>query len=300
MEQKLITFMRLWKTQKGDPMWQCRTSDGEKVNAFISSNPSRHTFGLFEKADYSAFLNILSEGEQITWNACPIKVTMRKSGEYWELCSVETREPDALPDVPYSPVAAFWEGKAISTAKRIIGSYPVAIFDCETTGLDMATAEIVSMGMVLTKRELGASLPNHINYLVKPSNLAALEATKHIHGITAEQVVSYPSFAEYYDRLNTIIGKSTLVVYNAGFDPLMLDLECERAGRAPFDFRYIFDAMQIVSWFFHEPNGFGWRQWKLVEAAEKLGIEVETAHDALADAITTFKVLSAIAAKDAS
>lgn len=258
METKLITFMRKWKTNKGDPMWQCRTSDGEKVNAFVSDSPNRDTFRFFVEADYSAFLNILSEGEQITWNAKPIKVTMQKNGEWWELCGVEMREPDALPDVPYSPVAAFWEGKAIAACQRVINSHTVAIFDCETTGLDMGTAEIVSMGIVFPYYPYPRS-----RFSIKPSNMSALAATTHIHGITPDDVADEFPFVDYYERLCALLGGFTLVVYNASFDPVMLDLECERAGRDPIEFNRIVDAMQIVSWYFHESSGFGWRPWKI-------------------------------------
>jgi DNA polymerase III subunit epsilon len=132
---------------------------------------------------------------------------------------------------------------------------------------------------------------------VKPRDIARLNNTVDIHGITPEMVEFAPTFPDVYQSIHKFLNGAPWIVYNASFDPHVLEQNCLMHGLAPIVNIGINDAMQMVAEYFGDWDKVyqRFKNKKLTEAAEALGIMVSNAHNALADAETTYKVVQALA-----
>lgn len=296
----VISMKRGATSGSGSPMWRCETREGERVNIFKHSDASRDNFHLFDQAGYAADLEAAPLDIIVYWQQFPIEIGVERAGQFWNIVAVTARPDGAIPDDPYTPDPDFWRAKAIAAARDVFNPMqPAPAFsDVETTGTGRS-AEIISLAMYTIKD--GQIIPI-FDTLIRPDKPERAAALTHVHSITADMLRDAPSFAHVYDKgLENVLDCTSLVVYNADFDPLMLDLACERYTLPPLTPVRIIDAMQIVAWFFHEyePKWRNFKSLKLTDAAERLGVAVEQAHNASSDAKTMIEVLRKIAEMEA-
>ncbi len=168
---------------------------------------------------------------------------------------------------------------------------PLAFFDLETTGTNVASDRIVEIAILkvypdgrIEKRpnmEAGQG-----RLLVNPERPIPLE-TSLIHGIYDEDVANAPTFAQLADKLFKFIYDSDLAGYNSNkFDVPILAEEFLRCG---IDFsvedRNLVDVQNI----------FHLMEQRTLKAGYKFycGKDLTNAHEAMADVEATYEILLA-------
>jgi len=161
---------------------------------------------------------------------------------------------------------------------RKLSALAYVVFDLETTGLDTANDEIVSVGAV---RVLGTRVLAGESFatLVDPGRPIP-PASIVFHGIEDKAVAGAPKPADAARALKGFAHDAVLVAHNAAFDLAFLRRAADAAGieidNPPFD------TLLIARWLFpdladHSLDGL----------ARRLGIEIGRRHSALDDARAT-------------
>jgi DNA polymerase-3 subunit epsilon len=171
----------------------------------------------------------------------------------------------------------------------------LAVFDLETTGVDVDTSRIVSACIAVLEPD--GSLHAQFTWLADPE-IEIPEGASAVHGITTERAREDGRTAE------TVVGEITatirtllavgipLVVYNAPYDLSLLDRECRRHRVEPLGSPHpVIDPLVIDKAVDRYRKG----KRTLVAAAERYGVDLDDAHDAAADAIAAGRVAQAIA-----
>jgi DNA polymerase-3 subunit epsilon len=164
------------------------------------------------------------------------------------------------------------------TGARKLSALAYVVFDLETTGLDTAADEIVSVGAV---RVLGTRVLAGESFatLVDPGRPIP-PASIVFHGIEDKAVAGAPKPADAARALKSFAHDAVLVAHNAAFDLAFLRRAADAAGieidNPPFD------TLLIARWLFpdladHSLDGL----------ARRLGIEIGRRHSALDDARAT-------------
>ena len=177
----------------------------------------------------------------------------------------------------------------------------LAVFDLETTGLDLEQARIVT-ACAVTIDEQGQVSDSNTEWLADPG-IEIPEAASNVHGITtdiarakgrnAKEVVS-----EIIETLRGFFSAGIPVVaYNAPYDFTILHHEALRNGLEPLS-----NPMPIIDPLILDKFVDQYRSGKrtLQAAASVYGVQLSDAHNATADAIAAGKVAQAIARKYAS
>jgi DNA polymerase-3 subunit epsilon len=174
----------------------------------------------------------------------------------------------------------------------------LAVFDLETTGLDLVEARIVTACAVAID-EQGQVTGANIEWLADPG-IEIPEAASNVHGVTTEiarargrnskEVVS-----EILEALRGFFRAGIPVVaYNAPYDFTILHYEALRNGLEPLsDPKPIIDPLVLDKFVDQYRSG----KRTLQVAASVYGVELSDAHNATADAIAAGKVAQAIALK---
>lgn len=173
----------------------------------------------------------------------------------------------------------------------------LAVFDLETTGVDVSSARIVTahVGVIGPSGEPIEAR----SWLADPGIGIPAEATA-VHGITSERARAEgrPAgevVAEIVDALRALLARPLpLVVYNAPYDLSLLRHEALRYGVAP-----LVDPQPIVDPLVIDKAVDRYRKGKrtLEAAAAHYGVVLTGAHDAAADAIAAGRVAQALARK---
>ncbi|HNS17545.1 MAG TPA: 3'-5' exonuclease [Bacteroidales bacterium] len=160
---------------------------------------------------------------------------------------------------------------------------PIAFFDLETTGTDIAADRIVEISIIKLSPDGSEKIRTH---LVNPT-IPIPESSSRIHNITDEMVSDKPTFAELAGDLAAFIAGCDLGGYNIiKFD---IPLLAEEFLRADVDFdlknRRIIDVQNI----FHKMEP------RTLRAAYKFYCSKEHsgAHSAEADTLVSLEVLKA-------
>lgn len=118
------------------------------------------------------------------------------------------------------------------------------VMDTETTGLDPFDGHrIVEIG--------GVELLNHVptgrvyHQYINPERDMPTEAFE-VHGISAEQLVGEPVFAQIADDFLTFVGDAKLVIHNASFDMKFINAELKWLGRDPLPHEQAVDTLAIA------------------------------------------------------
>ena len=166
---------------------------------------------------------------------------------------------------------------------------PLVVFDLETTGLDNKYDRVVQMAFV--RLDPGEE-PKTWKYLINPE-MHIPEEVSEIHGITDEDVKDAPKFREVADEVLDIFEGACISGFNsASFDVPFILQEFKRcASHRGKDIRKIAEAEQIdVQHLYRDYNP----RTLVAAVMEYTGINLEDAHDALADTEATMKLLGAL------
>ncbi|MGV9770331.1 exonuclease domain-containing protein [Microbacterium sp. NPDC003461] len=171
----------------------------------------------------------------------------------------------------------------------------VAVFDLETTGVDVENDRIVTAYVGLLDSS-GAVL--HAESWLADPGIEIPEGATAVHGITtaharAEGRPAHEVVAEIVDALRTILaGGIPIVAYNAAFDLSMLKHEAQRHGLEP-----IADPHPVIDPLVIDKTVDRFRKGKrtLDVVAAHYAVALEAAHEASADAIAAGRVALAIA-----
>ena len=171
----------------------------------------------------------------------------------------------------------------------------LAVFDLETTGIDVDTCRIVTAhvgvlgasGEVLERRE----------WIVDPG-VEIPTAASLIHGVTTERArldgqAAPTAVAEIVAALTEVAGRGLpIVAYNASYDLSLLEREAIRYGIVPLP-----GPGPVIDPLVIDKAVDRYRRGKrtLTAAAEHYGVALPNAHDAGADAVAAGRVAQAIA-----
>ena len=158
----------------------------------------------------------------------------------------------------------------------------LVFFDIESTGLNVMRDRIIQIGLMKFLKDGGE--PEELELLINPGIPIGEEAMK-IHGITPNDVARKPVFEQVAQQLFDFIGDADLGGYNISrFDVPLLMEEFARVGMDfNIDNRRFVDVQRIF--YKMEPRN--------LRAAVKFycGMDMEDAHDAMADVRATVDVL---------
>ncbi len=164
-----------------------------------------------------------------------------------------------------------------------------AVVDVETTGFSPIRDRIVELAVVVLDpggREIDAFAT-----LLDPG---CGPGPTHVHGITAEDLVGAPTFAEVHPHLATLLSGRVLVGHNvARFDLEFVREECRRVGGAPL---VVGDVPMIDTMTVGRDHLGLYGRSKLVDCCDYFGIVWEDHHSALGDARATAALCSAMRA----
>jgi DNA polymerase-3 subunit epsilon len=174
----------------------------------------------------------------------------------------------------------------------------LAVFDLETTGLDLEQARIVTACAVLID-EIGQVTGSNSEWLANPG-IEIPEAASIVHGVTTEKArangrSSKEVISEILQTLRGFFNAGIAVVaYNAPYDFTILHHEALRNGLEPLsDPRPIIDPLVLDKFVDQYRSG----KRTLQVAASVYGVQLSDAHNATADAVAAGKVAQAIALK---
>lgn len=176
----------------------------------------------------------------------------------------------------------------------------LAVFDLETTGVDVRTARIVTACIAVL--DASGAVTSRRDWLADPG-VEIPEGAAAIHGITTAQAraqgrpapeVVTEIVAELRAHLQSDV---PLVVYNAPYDLTLLRFEALRHGVAP-----LLDPHPVIDPLVIDKAVDRYRRGKrtLTAAAAHYGVDLDGAHDAGVDAIAAGHVARAIAVAHAS
>jgi DNA polymerase III subunit epsilon len=155
--------------------------------------------------------------------------------------------------------------------------------DQETTGLNAASDRVIEIGAV--KFRNGKIIESR-SWLIDPG-IPIPEESIRIHHIAPDMVAGRPSFKSVYPEFKDFVRDTVVLCHNAPFDVGFLRAETERSGLPRLD-NQVLDTLRLArSWF---PNAPG---HSLEALAAHLGIELKSAHRALADASALVAVFMA-------
>lgn len=152
------------------------------------------------------------------------------------------------------------------------------VFDCETTGLNCEVNEIIEIGAV---KIVNGKIKEQFQTFICPENEIPEEITN-LTTITNDMVKNSPTNNQAIVDFYKFCEDCTLVGYNVEFDIGFIKNGGKKAG---LDFcNDKIDAMEVAKKKLYLPR------YKLINVVEALGIELNNAHRAIADAIATAEV----------
>jgi DNA polymerase-3 subunit epsilon len=171
----------------------------------------------------------------------------------------------------------------------------IAVFDLETTGLDLTDARIVTACAVELDAE-GNVVGTNAEWLANPGIEIPSQASD-VHGVTTEIAIrdGRPAKEVVGELLETLRGFFSrglpVVAYNAPYDFTILHYEALRHGFEPLKLGSVIDPLVIDK--FKDKYRKGKR--RLENAAEFYKVPLADAHNATADAVAAGRVAQAIA-----
>ena len=119
------------------------------------------------------------------------------------------------------------------------------IFDTETTGLSARDGDrVIEIGAIEMINRVPTGKTFH--EFLDPGDRQVHPDAEAIHGISNEQLVGKPTFADLLDKFLDFFGHGTLIAHNATFDVGFLDAELKRVGKPPIDPSRVIDTLQIA------------------------------------------------------
>lgn len=165
--------------------------------------------------------------------------------------------------------------------------------DIETTGLDPATADMISVGWVIV-RNGRVLLETARSMLVRPSGDVGASAS--VHGLTDTHVQTGADWGVAFDNIAETLTGRVLLVHHAGLDKSLLDRMClSRYGT-----RLLVPVVDTMALERERQQRHHHLQTdtslRLPDLREAYGLPRYAAHDCLVDAIATGELLAAMVA----
>lgn len=161
-----------------------------------------------------------------------------------------------------------------------IAEAALAFLDLEMTGLRVGEDRVVELCI-----ERG---DDRLETVVNPGERRGAE---HVHGITHEELVAAPSFADLAERVVGLMRGAILVAHGVSWDLAFLRDELGRLGRADDAPEHAIDTVILARRALHLQS------YGLSAVAEALGIPVTRAHRAGGDVATTRAVFDRLVAE---
>ena len=184
---------------------------------------------------------------------------------------------------------------------------PIALLDVETTGRDASVDRVVEIGIVIARHGV---ITSRYNWLLNPGIPIPAEVSA-IHGIKDEDVKDSPRFEAIAHEVAAALSGCVPAAYNAPFDrafiasefgrcataPATPPLEGEGAPAAPLALAPALrkDVEWIDPLVWAREIQQGEKSRALGEVAARLGVKLESAHRASADAEAAVMVLYSLA-----
>ncbi len=149
------------------------------------------------------------------------------------------------------------------------------VFDTETTGLDYEHDELLEIGAVKIEKGI---IVSKFSMLIKPRNPIPASATE-INNITNEMVSESPSADVVVRDFFRYCKGSALVGYNVSFDQKFVLQEAKKQGLV-FENEFV-DVMPLAK------SKLRLTRYRLGDVVKALGITLDGAHRAYADALAT-------------
>lgn len=195
-------------------------------------------------------------------------------------------KPQSLPASQAPPGSPLEQVRVVAFRNNFV------VLDTETTG--KRDGEVCQIAIIDHR---GNTL---LDQLVKPVYPIPPDASR-VHGITNDQVKDAPGWAEVAPRVKDILAGKDVIVYNAVYDRKIMHRAAEHAGMEKIDWKVLspwYCAMEAYAEYHGDWNDYhqSYRWQKLSVAAERCGVEVKNAHNALGDCLMTLGVVRHIAA----
>jgi DNA polymerase III subunit epsilon len=232
------------------------------VRAEKAARPVEALIDRLDDVSLQGRVTALPDGEGAVFIFPPMELDRHRPGVQFDL---------ELHDVPPVPTAP-----ALDIS---LDDLPAVIMDTETTGLDVLTDRVVSIGAVCAH---GARLfkSRMIDDLVDPG-VAIPPASTVIHGITDDMVAEARQFPEVWADFQRLAKHRVVVGHNVPYDLTILRQECLRHDRPWEDFVFI-DTMRLAS-LLNPTLG----KYDLENLAQIYQIDLHGRHTALGDALVT-------------
>lgn len=160
----------------------------------------------------------------------------------------------------------------------------IAVMDTETTGLDVGYSHVWELAVVTVQ---GTQVFDGVCERFNPGIKTLHPKITEITGVTIDDLRSYQPFTEYAERFKIFIEQHQFyAAYNVPFDRPFIHKLFASAGLTLEERPWI-DVLVWVKEFQKYQKGK-----KLAQAASRLGITLDNAHNALADATATAHVLT--------
>jgi DNA polymerase III epsilon subunit family exonuclease len=169
----------------------------------------------------------------------------------------------------------------------LLPDLPIFVFDCETTGLDVKTDVIVSIGGV---RMQGGRIfrGSTIDLLVNPNQPIPARSTA-IHGITNTMAADAEPFDVVWADLAPLMAGCVLVGHNIAFDIAHLRNATNLAGIS-WTPPPSLDTLLLGSLLDPRDHGFS-----LDDMATRYGVDIHGRHSALGDSLATAEIYAGMA-----
>ncbi|MDO9395480.1 MAG: exonuclease domain-containing protein [Herbiconiux sp.] len=176
----------------------------------------------------------------------------------------------------------------------------LAVFDLETTGIDVETSRVVTANVSLL--DAAGVIVSRRDWLADPG-VEIPEGATAVHGVSTERARAEGRPAplvvgEIVEALRSALADGySVVIYNAPYDLTLLDREARRHGVAPLG-----DPAPVVDPLVIDKQVDRYRRGKrtLEVSAGFYGVTLTDAHDAGADAVAAGRVAQAIARRFAA
>lgn len=210
-----------------------------------------------------------------------------------ELMLVSAATPDAEADAVIA--AESFDIESIIRVESPAWCESLAVFDLETTGIDIETSRIVSAHVGVID---GAGHPVEGRSWLADPGVEIPDGAVAVHGISTERARAEGRraaevVAEILEALREVLGRGLpLTIYNAPYDLSLLNREALRHGLEP-----LIDPSPVIDPLVIDKAMDRYRPGKrtLVAASRQYGVLLDDAHDSRADAIAAGRVAQAVA-----
>jgi len=172
-------------------------------------------------------------------------------------------------------------GQTLELDKLPLKELTYTVFDTETTGLNPAEDEIISIAAVRIVN--GKLLRDEVfNRLINPGRSVPPESVR-IHGIRSEMLSDKPPIDQVLPLFHRFAEGTVLVAHNAAFDMRMLEMKVGRTG-----IRFINPVLDtlLLSAVIHPAR----KDHTMERIAGRLGTNILSRHTAMGDALSTAEI----------